>query len=184
MTFNQSFFYTYISHPVINSTNPDGYIESSNALWPVTTSGSETYLRMKFFKKLEVYLGYVFTDARKEYDSVNTMMSLSARNKVSSVITYEPGSHWMIGVESSYIDWQYTDDHVRHPDYFFLAMMVSYKVKNWRFVLNGENLLDFRQSRVEDIVLPPYTNPIFPQLWAPIDGRVINLSVTFSFYSK
>jgi len=180
LTLNQSFFYTFISQPVINTTLPTGDILFSNASRPVTTIGFETYLRMKFFGKIEAYLGYVFTDARKGYDTVNTMMSLNARNKASAVITYEPGSHWMMGLESSYIGWQLTDDHARHPDYFFVAMMVSYRVRNWRFVLNGENLLDYRQSRVEAIVLPPYTNPVFPQLWAPIDGRVINLSVTFS----
>ena len=184
MTFNQSFFYTYITQPVINSALPNGDIVFSNAPRPVTTVGFESYLRIKFFNKLEVYLGYVFTDARKDYDSVNTTMSLNARNKVSTVITYEPMTHWMFGIESSYIGWQYTDDHVRHPDYFFLAMMVSYKVKKWRFVLNGENLLDYRQSKVEAIVLPPYRNPVFPQLWAPIDGRVINFSIAFSLRSN
>jgi outer membrane receptor for ferrienterochelin and colicins len=184
MTFNQSFFYTSISNPIIYETSPAGYFVFSNAARPVTTIGFETYLRMKFFNKFEVYLGYVYTDARKKYDPVNTTMSLNARNKISTVITYEPGPRWMLGLESSYIGRQYTDDYVRHPDYFFIAMMVSYRFKNWRFVLNGENLLDFRQSRTEAIVLPPYRNPEFPQLWAPIDGRVINLSVTFSLNHK
>ncbi len=44
-------------------------------------------------------------------------------------------------------------------------------------VLNCENLLDYRQSKVENIFNGTMTNPVFKPLWAPIDGRVINLAV-------
>jgi len=184
LTLNQSFFYTYISDPVIYAAFPGGTIRFSNASRPVTTAGSETYLRMKFFEKVEIYLGYVFTDARKKYDTVNTAMSLNARNKISTVITYEPHPAWMLGLESSYIGVQYTDDHEKHPGYLILAAMISYRLKSWRFLLNGENLLDFRQREIQTMASISSGNPAFDQLWAPVDGRVINLSATFSFGKK
>ena len=46
-----------------------------------------------------------------------------------------------------------------------------------KFVLNGENLFDYRQSRIEPIFTGSITNPSFKELWAPIDGRVINLAM-------
>lgn len=44
-------------------------------------------------------------------------------------------------------------------------------------ILNGENLLDYRQSRYEQLYTGSITNPRFKPLWAPIDGRVVNLAV-------
>ena len=47
------------------------------------------------------------------------------------------------------------------------------------FALNGENLLDYRQTRREKVVLAPFDNPTFRELWAPVEGRVVNLSLTW-----
>ena len=44
-------------------------------------------------------------------------------------------------------------------------------------LFNGENLLDYRQSKVEALYTGNIAQPIFKSLWAPIDGRVLNLSV-------
>jgi iron complex outermembrane receptor protein/outer membrane receptor for ferrienterochelin and colicins len=59
--------------------------------------------------------------------------------------------------------------------------MVRYDIRHFSFVLNCENLLDYRQSEKGPIINPPFTNPTFDQLWAPIDGRVLNLSVKISW---
>jgi iron complex outermembrane receptor protein/outer membrane receptor for ferrienterochelin and colicins len=45
------------------------------------------------------------------------------------------------------------------------------------FVLNRENLFDKRQNKNGSILMPLFTNPRFPEIWAPLDGRVINLSM-------
>jgi hypothetical protein len=62
-----------------------------------------------------------------------------------------------------------------------MALMMRYNAGRFSFVLNGENLLDYRQSKQQPVVFPPYNNPSFPELWAPLDGRVINLSVQFKW---
>jgi iron complex outermembrane receptor protein/outer membrane receptor for ferrienterochelin and colicins len=74
-------------------------------------------------------------------------------------------------------------DASRTPAYLFIAAMVEKRFgKKWSVVLNGENLLDYRQSRVEPLYTGSITNPTFVPLWAPIDGRVINLSVKFNMF--
>jgi len=45
------------------------------------------------------------------------------------------------------------------------------------FVLNCENINDFRQSRYESLYTGTISRPVFKQLWAPIDGRAINLAM-------
>jgi iron complex outermembrane receptor protein/outer membrane receptor for ferrienterochelin and colicins len=54
---------------------------------------------------------------------------------------------------------------------------MRYDYKKLSFVLNCENLLDYRQTKKEDIIIPPTNNPQFKQIWAPLDGRVINFSI-------
>jgi iron complex outermembrane receptor protein/outer membrane receptor for ferrienterochelin and colicins len=56
-------------------------------------------------------------------------------------------------------------------------MMEKNLGKHFSVVLNGENILDYRQSKEEVLYTGTITNPVFNPLWAPIDGRVINLSV-------
>ena len=59
--------------------------------------------------------------------------------------------------------------------------MVRYDIKNVALVLNCENLFDYRQTKKETIVSGSISNPAFKQIWAPIDGRVINLSARINF---
>ncbi len=65
--------------------------------------------------------------------------------------------------------------------YLFFASMVEYKFKkHCSVILNGENLLDYRQSKSEKLFTGSISNPRFNTLWAPIDGKVINLCLKLS----
>ncbi len=44
-------------------------------------------------------------------------------------------------------------------------------------VLNVENLLDVRQTRFEQVVLGPVTQPTFRQLYTPLDAFEGNLAL-------
>ncbi|TGE21303.1 TonB-dependent receptor [Hymenobacter aquaticus] len=182
LTINQSFFLTRIAHPLLVSQDAaTGLISFFNAPTPFLTQGSETYVRFKQ-DETELYLGYVFTDARRQHDTPNPYLSLIARHKVAGVGTLELGQHWRLGAEASYVGRQYLDDGTRTPGYFITAAMLRYGTGPVAFVLNGENLLDYRQTRREAVVLSDaqgrFTNPAFRQLWAPLEGRVLNLSMT------
>lgn len=58
--------------------------------------------------------------------------------------------------------------------------MIQYNWKKLTFVLNCENLFDFRQNKYGRIYTGTISNPVFNKLWAPIDGRVVNISMKFS----
>lgn len=175
ITLNQSFFITQINHPVIAISQPAA-IHFVNAADPLLTTGYESYVQAHH-DNLEIYFGYVHTVAKKLYDPAQPYLSLSARNKFASVIAYEFSSHFRAGIEAAATGRQYLDNGTTTPSYVFMAAMMRYNIGRLAFVLNCENLLDYRQTRQESIIIPPYTNPGFKQLWAPIDGRVINLSM-------
>ncbi len=180
ITVNQMFYFTGIQHPQYFATLPNGIIYTGNATKPVNTKGFETYIALTH-EALEIYLGYTFTDAQKKYDAAHPHVSLSAKNKFASVLAYEFTDKFRAGIEAAYTGKQYLDDNSTTSPYLFVAGMVRYDVKNISFVLNCENLFDYRQTRKESIVYGPVTNPLFKQIWAPIDGRVINFSMRIAW---
>ena len=190
---NQSFFYTRLQNPLIlpdgglvggpgaASYQPgSGPLAWQNASSPVITKGLETYVRLRAHET-ELYLGYVFTYARRFYDPVNPNVELAARHKLAAVLVQEFSKHFGGGIEASYTGQQYLSDGTTTPGYPIVAALLRYRTGPWTVVLNGENLFDYRQTRRERVVLPPYNSPIFRELWAPVEGRVVNLSLNWRF---
>lgn len=186
LTINQGFFYTRLNHPMVllpqeaPVTTP---LTWRNADQPVVTRGLETYVRLQA-DETELYLGYVFTDARRHYDPIHPHVELAARHKFSTVLVQELGEQWGGGIEASYTGQQYLPDGTTTPGYPIVALLLRYRTGPWTVVLNAENVLDYRQTRREAVVLAPYNNPEFRPLWAPVEGRVVNLSLNWRFLSK
>jgi len=176
ITINQAVFTNRINHPIISTVDGLGNISFFNATRPITTKGFETYVQV-FHDALEIYLGYIYTSAKRLYDDAHPNLDLIAKNKFATIVAYEFSHRFRAGIESAYTDKQYLDDGSRTQGYLFAAAMMRYDINNISFVLNCENLLDYRQTKKESIIIPPYSNPTFRQLWAPIDGRVVNFSV-------
>jgi outer membrane receptor protein involved in Fe transport len=100
-----------------------------------------------------------------------------ARNKFALTGTYTLSDHWKAGIEFATVGRQYLDSGTFSKPYVITAAMVMYQVKKWKFVLNGENLFDVRQSNFSPLVTGEPTQPVFHEIWAPLEGRVINFSV-------
>lgn len=176
ITVNQTFYVTGIRHPLVLHTDVNGKLYLNNADKPITTTGFETYVQLQHHQ-LEIYLGYTYTVAKKLYDDIHPFLSLSAKNKFASVLTYEFTDHFRTGIEATFTGRQYLDDGTQTPAYPFVAAMLRYDIRKFSFVLNCENLFDYRQTKKENIIILPTINPGFRQLWAPVDGRAVNFSV-------
>jgi outer membrane receptor for ferrienterochelin and colicin len=175
VSINQSFYITQINSPVI-SFKPPGVISFFNASKPISTKGFETWVQISV-SGLEAYIGYTLADARKKYDAAQPYVELSARNKFASVISCEFSKHFRACIEAAYTGQQYLADGSRSPSFPIIAGMIQLNTGRFSFVINCENLNDYRQTKKEAILIPPVINPRFKQLWAPIDGRVANLSM-------
>lgn len=174
---NQAFFLTQISTPVLFNEQADKKVTLYNADGPVLTAGSDTYVQMEL-DGWELYLGYTFTNALRKYLAANQFMPLTPKHRFATVIAKEFSDHWFAGIEASYNGVQKRLDYSSTPGYLFAAAMMRYSFnKHWSVVLNCENLLDFRQSKKEPLFTGSLLNPQFVPLWAPIDGRVANISV-------
>ena len=175
ITVNQMFYVTAINKPLVLAALPSGTMYFYNPGKPIDTRGSETYVQIKK-DELEIYLGYTYTIAKQLYNTTQPFVPLNAKSKFATVVSNEFSSHFRANFELSFIGKQYLDDGARTPGYLISAAMIRYDIKKISFVLNCENLFDYRQTRKENIVLPPLSNPSFKQIWAPLDGRAINLS--------
>lgn len=174
---NEALFYTQVDDPILFQTVGGGKIAMANASGMLQSMGSDTYIQLQL-GGWELYAGYTYTDARRKYLSANSFMPLTPRHRMAYVVVKEFGEKWRIGLEGSYMGSQYRYDNTKTPGYFFAAGMIQYKAgKHIILVLNGENLLDYRMSKIESLYNGSITNPMFKPLWAPIDGRVINLSI-------
>lgn len=180
ITVNQMFYITEIKKPVVDVLWPNSSVTFYNAAKPVNTKGFETYAAATY-DALEIYFGYTYTVAKQLYDAAHPNVSLSARNKFASVIAYEFSPRFRAGIEAAYTGKQYLDNGNTTAGYLFAAGMLRCDIKNISFVLNCENLFDYRQTNKETIFTGPVTNPVFKQIWAPLDGRVINLSAKINF---
>lgn len=176
-TLNQSFFYTEIINPIFDSSNTNN-IALFNASNPLLTKGFQTYFRLKY-EDVEFYFSYVFTDVEKRYNNLHYSMPTTPKNLFSTVLMYEQDEEWRTGIEASLIANQLDENYEPVKNYVLLAAMFQYNLKHSSFVLNVENLLDFKQSNYGQIYSGSIANPVFHKLWAPIDGRVINISVKF-----
>ena len=180
ITINQMFYVTQINRPVIEDINGGIYYSYINAAKPLNTKGFETYVAA-IHSGLEIYLGYTYTSAKQRYNMAQPNVPLSAKSKFAAVISNEFSKRFRACIEASYTGKQYLDNGARTPGYLIAAGMIRYDIKKLSLVLNCENFFDYRQTRKENIVYGNISNPSFKQLWAPVDGRVVNLSARINF---
>lgn len=174
---NQAFFLTQLNNPVIATQQTNGLVSFSNAAKPIVTSGFDTYIKLHLLD-WELYAGITYTKAERKYLDQNQFMPLTPSFRMAYMITKEWEGKGRFCIESSYNGFQYRQDYSKTPGYLFLASMVEYKIgSHCSLILNVENLLDYRQSKVEALYTGSISNPSFNPLWAPIDGRAINFCI-------
>ena len=176
---NHAFFLTNITNPVVNKFDRTGFTFFRNEDKSISTKGFDTYVKLKL-DELELYAGFTYTQALRNYETIFKPVLYTPKTRAAFTAIQEFDGGWRIGAEGSYNGFQYRDDRTKTPDYLFLAGLVEKKfLKHFTAVLNCENILDYRQSKIESLYSGDIAHPIFESLWAPIDGRVLNLSLKY-----
>lgn len=177
-SFNQLFYYTRLDDPVafdedsaavevLVVRNKPGYIDSR---------GFETNARISL-DEWKFFLGYTFLDARHRRGPSDPFLPLVARHRLGMVLMYELEGSARAGFEAYYTGRQRREDLSRTRPFWVMGFMAEKKWRNFRFYANFENLLDTRQSRFENMVGGTLQNPSFREIYAPVEGFVINAGV-------
>lgn len=170
---NQLFFYTRLNDPLVLSENPMGNFFFENANGPVSSRGIESNLKLTY-KDFKFFFNYALIDTRLEYEVLNDQKPLTAKHNIGAVLVYEEEGKWRLGLESYYTSKQLRNDLSETDDYWIVGFMALRKFENVSVYLNFENFTDTRQSRFENINLGSSMTPELLDVWAPLEGVVVN----------
>ena len=172
LSINHLFFYTRIDDPLLlqpgTSTyrfiNVDGHIDSK---------GMETNVRLGYHD-FKLFLGYTFTSSYLHQGGVKAESFLTPKHRLNSVLLYEVHEKWKLGLEAYYFSRQSLSDGTTGKEYWITGFMAEKLWEKFSLYVNFENFLDARQTKFDTIHSGSIDNPVFRDIYAPVDGFVIN----------
>ncbi|HEV3252452.1 MAG TPA: TonB-dependent receptor [Puia sp.] len=170
---NQFLFYTYLNNPLFLEPVPNGLYRLENIPGYIVTKGAETNIKIGY-KVINLYLGYTYTDAEINNKGFTTENPLSPKHRLNSVLIYEVENKWKIGSEFYYFSQQLLSDGSIGRDYWLTGLVAERIWKNVSLYINFENIGDVRQTKFGDIFTGSITNPTFKDIYAPLEGFVVN----------
>lgn len=180
LSINHLFFYTYLRDPLMLRPASDGYSEFVNISGFIDTKGTETNLKLEL-GDFKLFLGYTFTDTKIHEGGTVERNPLTAKHRLNNVLMYEIEDKWKVGLEAYYFSEQRLTDGTYGKDYWICGFMVEKLWEHFSLFINFENFLDARQTRFDTIYTGSISNPVFRDIYAPVDGFVINGGVKLSF---
>jgi outer membrane receptor for ferrienterochelin and colicins len=173
---NQLFFYTYLDNPLILTSLANGTYQFVNISGHIDTKGTETNIKLGY-EDFKLFLGYTFTDAIIRQGTSEVQNPLTAKHRINTILMYEVEDKWKVGLEAYYFSPQRLSDGTTGRDYWILGAMVEKLWEKFSIYANFENLTDTRQTRFGSIYTGTITNPVFKDIYAPLDGFIVNAGI-------
>ncbi len=107
-------------------------------------------------------------------------LPLTPRHRVSASLVYEAESKWKAEVESLYTSPQTLDNGQTARDYWTFDVMVQRSRGHWGLSVNVENLTDTRQSRFRPMFTGTEQAPVFSEVYAPVEGRIVSVALRYT----
>jgi outer membrane receptor for ferrienterochelin and colicins len=174
LSVNNLFFYTRINSPLFLffNNNMQAYQYSSLDGF-ADTKGIETNIKFTY-DHYKLFAGYAFTEVQNHSKGEKSILPLTPKQSLGIVLIYEVHGSFRIGLEAYYTGKQRLSDGTITPDYWINGVMIEKKFGNMSFYLNFENFLDTKQSNHGPMFTGTPQSPMFAELYAPTDGRIIN----------
>lgn len=170
---NLLLFYTQLNHPLILTDTTGGYKTFVNADGHIDTRGIETNLRFSY-SNFKLFIGYTYADVNSHFNDVKSWFPLTPRHRVNNVLMYEQEGKLKIGLEAYYYSPQKLSDGAMGKSYWIWGAMAEKLWEKFSLFINFENIFDARQTRFDTIYTGTIDNPTFRDIYAPLDGFVVN----------
>jgi iron complex outermembrane receptor protein len=170
---NHLFFYTYLNNPLTLTPGAGGSYTLQNSVGHIDTRGTETNLKLGY-EDFKLFLGYTYTDALLHVGNSKTQNPLTPKHRINSVLMYEVEDKWKIGLEGYYFSKQRLTNDATGRGYWTTGFMAERLWERFSVYINFENFTDTRQTKFESIYTGSITNPVFKDIYAPLDGFVVN----------
>lgn len=173
-SFNHLFFYTRIHDPLILQSALGAPIyKFNNVAGHFDSRGMETNVKLGY-GNFKLFIGYTYTKAYLHEGDIKTENYLTPRHRLNNVLLYEVEEKWKIGLEAYYFSKQQLSDGATGKSYWITGLMVEKLWKKFSLYINFENFTDSRQTRFDTIYTGTIDNPQFRDIYAPLDGFVVN----------
>ncbi len=171
-TINHLFFYTFLNNPLTMDQIGNQY-QFENLPGHIDSKGMETNVKISY-EDFKLMLGYSLTDTKIHSGGILSENPLTARHRLNNVLMYEVEDKWKLGAEAYYYSKQKLNDGTSGKPYWIFGFMAEKLWENFSLYINFENFTDTRQTRFENIYTGSISNPVFRDIYAPLDGFVIN----------
>lgn len=173
LSINQLVFYTRIDNPILLAMLPNGNLQYQQPRGDLNTKGIETNIKLTY-GDLKLFLGYTLADVTKHTGNEISAYPLVSRHRLNNVLVYEQEGKFKIGAEAYYFSPQNLNDGTAARGYWTAGLMAEKIWPRFSLFINFENLTDTRQTKFGAIYTGSITNPDFKEIYAPLDGFVVN----------
>jgi outer membrane receptor for ferrienterochelin and colicins len=173
ISINQLFFYTRIDHPILLTALTNGNLQYQQPRADLNTKGLETNIKLTY-ADFKLFVGYTLAHVTQHVGNVISPYPLVSRHRLTNVLMYEVEDKWKLGAEAYYFSPQQLNDGTRGKAYWTAGFMAERLWSRLSLFINFENLTDTRQTRFDTIYTGSITNPTFRDIYAPLDGFVVN----------
>ena len=175
ISLNHLFFYTRLNNPLVLFRVPGSpNVQFQNPPgWHLDTKGMETNLRL-VYEKFKLFLGYTYTDANWYMAGNKESLPLTAKHRLNNVLMYEIEDKLKLGLEAYYFSRQRLNYGETGKAYWIAGFMAEKLWEKFSVYVNFENFTDTRQTKFGTIYLGSIDNPVFKDIYAPLDGFVVN----------
>jgi len=170
---NHLFFYTKLNNPLVLVTAPGGKVQFQNSSGYLDTKGMETNLRLTY-GDFKLFVGYTYTDANTHFDNNKEWLPLTAKHRLNNVLMYEIEDKLKLGLEAYYFSKQQLSDGSFGKSYWITGFMAEKLWEKFSLFINFENFTNTRQSRFDTIYTGSIDSPVFRDIYAPVEGFVVN----------
>lgn len=169
---NQLFFYTRLNKPLVLTASGSSDYQFVNATGFIDTKGMETNLRFTYHD-FKLFIGYTYADVNSHFNN-KSWFPLTAKHRLNNVLMYEKEEKLKIGLEAYYFSSQKLSDGATGKSYWICGLMAEKLWEKFSLFINFENIFDTRQTRFDTIYTGSITDPVFRDIYAPVDGFVVN----------
>jgi len=170
---NTLLFYTRILKPLVLTPSNEGFYEFFQPNGYIDTKGLEVNMKLAY-EDLKLFVGYTLANVNQKMDETSFAFPLVAKHRLNNVLMYELEDKLKIGLEAYYYSKQRLNDGSTGKSYWLCGFMAEKIWENFSLFVNFENLLDTRQTNFGSIYSGPISNPVFSDIYAPLDGFLIN----------
>ncbi|WP_448634959.1 TonB-dependent receptor [Pedobacter panaciterrae] len=170
---NQMFFYTRINNPILLTAVTGSNLEYVQPKGNLDTKGMETNAKITY-SDFKLFIGYTYADVNQHTGSTSTAYPLVSKHRLNNVLMYEVEDEWKIGAEAYYFSKQRLNEGATGKSYWTAGLMAEKLWERFSIFVNFENFTNTRQTKFDTIYTGTITDPVFRDIYAPVDGFVIN----------